>query len=135
MYVWLGLCLSLAALLLCNALGTLVATAIWRFVAAWARSWRAQDRARLLFALRTAPLLGAALFVKVFLLPAYVIYEPHAPDERAGWPLLALASVSLVGVALAVWRGVAAWWVTRRLLRNWLANSEPFAVEGITAPA
>ena len=77
MYFWLGLCLSLAGLLLLNAAASLIAAVVWRWLAPQTMNWRAQDRSRTIFAFRIAPVIGATLFIGVFLLPAYLTHEPE----------------------------------------------------------
>ena len=135
MYFWLGLSLSLAALLTLNALASLAAAALWRLLAERSLEWRAQDRSRAIFALRVAPIAGATLFVALLLLPSYLTNEPYQTNESLSWLLMALALLSFIGLALAVWRGLAAWQATRRLVNVWLRQAAPVALAGIEIPA
>lgn len=135
MYELLGICLILAALLSINALVSLVAATLWRLFAAPARRWSAHTRARILFAMRVGPPGFAVLSVSALLIPSYIAYEPYSTTEIVGKKLAALALVSAVGVALALWRGLKSWVVTRRLLREWLAGAEEIRIAQINIPA
>ncbi len=134
MYFWLGLCLSLAGLLLLNAAASLVAAAVWRWLGPRTMNWRAQDRSRTIFAFRIAPVIGATLFVGVFMLPAYLTHEPTHTTENVGWPMSLFAFLTFAGFALAVWRGLTAWRATRRLMQSWLRAAAPISLAGINIP-
>ena len=76
MYELIGISLALAALLALNALVSLVDDIAWRVAGPHTSGWRAETRARLLFALRVFPPALAAAFVFALLVPAYVLTEP-----------------------------------------------------------
>jgi Zn-dependent protease with chaperone function len=136
MYHLLGLCLALTALLTANALAALVVAGVWR---GWLRrhtqTWSAAARAQLLFTLRVAPCALAMLFVAALVVPSYLRYEPEATSEAVSSKLAALAALSILGLALAVWRGLAAWRTTRRLIADWLRYAEPIQLPGLKLPA
>ena len=50
------------------------------------------------------------------------------------WKLGALATISAIGVGLAIWRGIRSWLATRSLLKDWLAASTPIELESINVP-
>ena len=135
MYFWLGFCLSLTVLLLLNVLASLITATLWRVITPHAQEWAAQDRARMLFALRLAPILAALVFVVTLVLPAYLKHEPPQTGETLSWPLAGLAALSFLGLALAAWRGVAAWRATRRMMQDWLQRATPVTLPGIDVPA
>jgi Zn-dependent protease with chaperone function len=136
MYHLLGLCLALTALLTANALAALAVAGVWR---GWLRqrtqTWSAAARAQLLFTLRVAPCALALVFVATLVVPSYLRYEPEATSEAVSSKLAALAALSIIGLALAVWRGLAAWGTTRRLVADWLRYAEPIQLPGIKLPA
>jgi Zn-dependent protease with chaperone function len=136
MYHLLGLCLALTALLTANALAALAVAGVWRV---WLRrrtqTWSAAARAQLLFTLRVAPCALALVFVATLVVPSYLRYEPEATSEAVSSKLAALAALSIIGLALAVWRGLAAWRTTRRLVADWLRYAEPIQLPGIKLPA
>lgn len=134
MYELLGLSLVLAALLTINACGSLVTVAGWRLLAKPARRWSARSRAQVLFAMRTSPPALALIFVAAFLIPAYLAYEPYSTTEVVSKKLAALALVSAIGVALALWRGLKSWRATRKLLRQWLAGAETIRIDQVGIP-
>jgi Zn-dependent protease with chaperone function len=136
MYQLLGLCLALAALLTANALAALASAALWRaWLDARTQAWTAAARAQLLFALRVAPCALAIVFVCALVVPAYLRFEPEATGEAVSLKLAALAALSIAGLALAVWRGLAAWLATRRLVTDWLRHAEACTLPGIGLPA
>ena len=135
MYLLLGTCLALSALLALNAFASALAQLAWRALAPRLAGRSAAMRARLLFALRVTPPALAAAVVFALLLPAYLLHEPHDTDERVGAKLLLLAALSAAGVLLACWRVARTWLATRRLVRDWMRHAEPFAAEGASVPA
>lgn len=135
MYYLLGISIALAALLTINALASLLGAASWWTMKRRASVWPAHTRARLLFTLRTLPPTVSFICVLVLLLPAYLSHEPHSSGEVVSAKLAALALVSIFGLALAVWRGLASWRATRRLVANWLCSAEPARLEGVRVPA
>ncbi|MDX6694400.1 MAG: hypothetical protein QOF02_2003 [Blastocatellia bacterium] len=135
MYALLGISILLAALLTINALSTLLTTALWRAVEGRAQKLAAETRAQLIFALRIFPTLGALACVLALLAPSYILHEPAETGETVSTKLAALAFVSAIGLALALWRGFAAWRATRRLIADWLRNAQPHKVEGVNVPA
>ncbi|MGB7922296.1 MAG: M48 family metalloprotease, partial [Pyrinomonadaceae bacterium] len=136
MYHLLGASLALAALLIINAAASLVTAGLWRnLLARRAVGWSAATRARLIFALRAFPPVAALACVAVLLIPSYLEHEPRTTTEVVSFKLATLASLSMIGIGLALWRGLAAWRATRRLAANWIRHSVPISLEGITIPA
>ena len=135
MYALLGISIVLAALLTINALATLLATMLWRVAAHGAQNWAAEMRSRVLFALRLFPTLGAIACVLALLAPSYIALEPTATTETVSTKLAALAVISAIGIALALWRGFASWRATRHLIADWLDHAEPLKIEGVRIPA
>jgi Zn-dependent protease with chaperone function len=134
-YLLLGTCLALSALLAFNAFASALAELTWRAVAPRVADRPAAVRARLLFALRVSPPALAASLVFSLLLPAYLLHEPHDTDEELGASLLLLAAASAAGVMLAFWRVARTWLATRRLARDWMRHAEPFAAGVARVPA
>jgi beta-lactamase regulating signal transducer with metallopeptidase domain len=134
-YELIGISLALAALLALNALVSLVDDIVWRVAGPHTSGWRAETRARLLFALRVLPPALAAAFVFALLVPAYVLTEPANTGETVGLKLFLIAAVSAAGLLLALWRIASTLVATRRLARGWLRRAEPVEVEGVSIPA
>jgi Zn-dependent protease with chaperone function len=134
MYEWLGISLALALLFALNTLVSLVVNLSWRVWAQQAGAYAGKTRARLLFALRVLP--GLAAFAgATLLLLAYWVHEKPEHAETVSFKLGGLALISAAGLLLALWRGLAAWWTTRRLVKNWLQNASPIELPGVTIPA
>ena len=134
MYAFLGTTLVLALLLAINATATLAAAGLGRAGKRLLRKCSAQTRAEILFVMRIGPPVIAIVTIAAFMIPSYLIYEPHKTEEFVSWKLGALAALSAFGVGLAIWRGVRSWLATRSLLREWLATSTPMQLEAINVP-
>lgn len=134
MYELLGICLVLAALLTINAFASLLAAAAWRLLRRPARNFSARTRADILFVIRISPPALAIISVVAFLVPSFLAYEPYATTEVVSKKLAALAFVSAVGVAFALWRGVRSWLATKTLLRKWLASAEQIRLSRVDIP-
>src|SRR5690349_19855181 len=134
MYAFLGITLLLALLLAINATATMAAAGVGRLGKRVLRKCSARTRAEILFVMRIAPPLIAVVALAAFMVPSYLIYEPHKTEEFVSWKLGTLAALSAAGVALAIWRGVRSWLATRSLLNEWLASATPIQLEGIDVP-
>lgn len=135
MYDFLGTSLALAALLTVNAIASVLTTAFWRLGSRFTRSWSGATRARIIFLLQTFPATAALLLVGVFLVPSYLAFEPRQTGETVSVKLGLLALFSLAGIALALWRGVAAWLATKRLVNDWQTHSETITLGNLPIPA
>jgi len=134
MYEFLGITLVLALLLTINATATMVAAGMGRLCKPLLRRCLARTRAEILFVMRIGPPVVAIVAIAAFMIPSYLVYEPHASGESVGWKLGLLATLSAVGVALAIWRGVRSWLATRSLLKSWLASSTRVDLDGVYVP-
>ena len=134
MYEFLGITLVLALLLASNATATIAAAGLGRVSRRLLRNCSAQTRAEILFVMRIGPPVIAIIAIAAFMIPSYLIYEPHKTEEFVSWKLGALAVLSAIGVALAIWRGIRSWLATRSLLREWLASATPLQFDGIDVP-
>ena len=135
MYELLGASLALAGLLTVNAIASLIASGVWRMMSRRARLWSAVTRSRLLFALRVFPTVGALFLVFGIIAPSYLIYEPAHTGEEIGPGLAVMAALAVLGVLLAVWRGVAAWLATRKLIREWTRAGQPLSLGSTPLPS
>lgn len=134
MYTFLGITLVLALLLTINATATMVAAGFGRVCKPLLRKCSARTRAEILFVMRIGPPVIAIVAIAAFIIPSYLAYEPHTTDETVSLKLGALATLSAIGVALAILRGLRTWLATRSLLKNWLAASTPIELESINVP-
>lgn len=135
MYELLGISLALSGLLTLNAFASMLAAMMWRVLQTRAQNWSAVTRSQLLFALRVFPGVVAIISVVALLVPAYIAHEPRHLAEDVSLQLGLLAAFSAAGLSLAVWRGLAAWIATRKLITNWLRNSEPLVLNQVAIPA
>ena len=134
MYTLLGITLVLALLLTINATATVVAAGVGRLFRPLLRKCSARTSAEILFVMRIGPPVIAIISIGAFMIPSYLIYEPHATDEVVSWKLGLLATLSAIGVGLAISRGVRSWLATRSLVKNWLSSSTSVRLDGISIP-
>ncbi len=134
MYAFLGITLVLALLLTINATATMVAAGVGRLCKPLLRKCSARTRAEILFVMRIGPPVIAIVAIGAFMIPSYLVYEPHATDESVSFKLGALATLSAIGVGLAFWRGLRSWLATRSLLKNWLTSSTQIDLQSINVP-
>jgi Zn-dependent protease with chaperone function len=134
MYAFLGITLVLALLLAINATATMVAAGFGRLCKPLLRKCSARTRAEILFVMRMGPPVIAIVAIAVFMIPSYLIYEPHTTDEFVSVKLGALAALSAIGVGLAISRGIRSWLATRSLLRDWMASATPIELASIEVP-
>ena len=134
MYTFLGITLVLALLLTINATATMLAAGFGRLFRPLLRKCSARTRAEILFVMRIGPPVIAIIAIAFFMIPSYLAYEPHTTDESVSWKLGLLATLSAIGVGLAIWRGLRSWFATRSLLREWLASSTRVELDTITVP-
>src|SRR5690349_21711410 len=129
MYTLLGITLVLALLLTINATATMMAAGFGRLCRPLLRKCSARTRAEILFVMRIGPPVLAIVAIAAFMIPSYLIYEPHASGESVSWKLGLLATLSAIGVGLAIARGIRSWLATRSLLNDWLTASTRVELE------
>ena len=134
MYTFLGITLVLALLLTINATATMIAAGFGRVCKPLLRKCSARTRAEILFVMRIGPPVIALVAIAAFMIPSYLIYEPHASGESVSLKLGLLAAFSAIGVGLAITRGIRTWLATRSLLKDWLANSTRIELNEISVP-
>src|ERR671921_1287268 len=134
MYEFLGITLVLALLLTINATATMIAAGVGRLCKPLLWKCSARTRAEILFVMRIGPPVMAIVAIAAFMIPSYLIYEPHATGEAVSWKLGLLAGLSAIGVGLAIVRGIRTWLATRSLLKDWLATSTRIELDAISVP-
>lgn len=134
MYYLLGISLLLAFLLIINLLVAACVSALWRPISARTGKMSPHAVSELILGLRLLPVAVSIVFVAVFLLPAYVLYEPHESGEVVSGKLALVALAAMFGIGFAGFRVVRTWWATRRLMANWLRSSLEINVDEIGVP-
>lgn len=135
MFELLGISLVLAALLSINAFASMLAATLWRVIDRPTQHWSSHTRARLVFAMRVGPPTLALLIVVGLIIPAYLIHEPRSSGEVVSGKLATLAIISMLGVTLALWRGLKSWKATRTLMKQWLAGAKPIQIADVNIPS
>jgi Zn-dependent protease with chaperone function len=107
---------------------SLLVVILWRPVSLLCRT-SVVDRARLLFALRIAPLLGSAFITLAFALPAFLLLE-GGMDEDMGTLLFGVGTLLLL--AAGSFRVMTALARATRMVAKWLEGAQPLNAD---APA
>jgi len=134
MFVILGIGISLAAFSAIDALLSLLIILFWRGIGHRLQSLDASIRANLLLSLRFLPAVAASLLVFAYIIPAYLIYEPRETTEDVSFKMAFLAAFSVVFLLLAASRFVSGQIATRRLIKDWLRNSESVRDDRLRIP-
>ncbi|MET0753649.1 MAG: M56 family metallopeptidase [Pyrinomonadaceae bacterium] len=134
MYFLLCISLIFTLLLAINIISSITAEIFWRVVSPFLKNVSAHKRAQFIFALAVLPFAGAFVLVFAFLLPAYLLFEPHESEEVVSLKLALLTFVSLIGIFIASFRVFRTWQVTHNLVSNWLENAEVVEIRNISIP-
>ncbi len=134
MYILLAIFLCFAALFAFNWLASAAAVVLWRMISPRAKNWSAIQRAKIIFAFRVFPIIGALIFVLAFLLPAFLLFEPYNTKEVVTYKLALPALLSVFGILLAAFRVGGKLWKTRRLIAGWLVRAEKISVSNVEIP-
>ena len=121
----------------------LAAFACANTLAAWVAVWQwrrrtppeaPQDRASFLLRIRMLPLVASLLW-SALAMSSFFFFESRRADERTGLVLLAFAAVGGALIVSSAARLVVTLTRHRRIVRGWLAASEPVQLPGLTIPA
>jgi Zn-dependent protease with chaperone function len=134
MYFLLGISLILAFVLIVNVAVAALASAAWRVVSDRITHFSPAAQARVIIGLRVMPVVLAVVFVGAFVAPSYLLLEPHESGETVSLTMALIALASSITVLVATFRVFRTWYVTRRLLKNWLAKATEITVAGIAGP-
>lgn len=136
MFFVLGISIVLAALLLLNSFTSLIASVTWRvFGRPASKRLSAASRAGIIFLLRTFPIGLGIICVSLLLIPAYIEHEPRSGHEPVSLKLAIIACASGLGLAFALFRGLAAWRATSRLKSDWLRHAQRIELPQVKIPS
>jgi hypothetical protein len=90
--------------------------------------------ASLLFTIRVLPVLLASLVTFGFVLPALLKFEPRSTSELVGWPLLGLAVLGALVLAMMSVRAATIVRSTRAVGATWRRHSKKLLLESIDLP-
>jgi Zn-dependent protease with chaperone function len=134
MYFLLCVSLIFTLLLAINIFSSITAEIFWRAASPFLKNVSARKREQFIFALSVLPFVFALVLVFAFLLPAYLLFEPHESDEIVSVKLALLTFVSLIGIFIAFFRVFRTWQATHNLVSNWLKNAEVVEIRNISIP-
>lgn len=132
MFALRGMAVSLACFVSLYWLLSLLVTGLWRCVKTWPRIMP-RNLARLLFALRTLPLVASSVLTLVFTVPSFLKLEPRSIDEDLGIVPVTLGVCALLLFAIGLFRVLSAQTRTSRVVAKWLDGASSLDV-GANAP-
>jgi hypothetical protein len=133
-YHQLMLLVTLATFALASTAAAACLGPCWQHLHAPLNRLSALGRARLLIALRLAPL-GAGVLASVVAVLAFARYEPRNAVETPGWILIAVACAALGLVAAGLCRAWAGRRATDRFLRTLERTATPVSLPGVSQTA
>jgi Zn-dependent protease with chaperone function len=96
------------------------------------RPWHRRIRsANAIFALGIAPLALATAATVLFVIPAFLLYEPRATTESAGWLVVVAAAVGVGLFVRTIARIVRMLLLSRRMVRDWGHHAQPLGTIGV----
>ena len=107
---------------------------VWKSLAPLCENFRPATKAGIAFSLRVLPIAISLIVIFAFILPAFVIYEPHDSGETIGLKLALVIGIAVFGLSAALFRIFGSWWRTRRLIGDWLQNARPMKLPAIQIP-
>ncbi|HZU33298.1 MAG TPA: hypothetical protein VFB79_19440, partial [Candidatus Angelobacter sp.] len=105
-----------------------------RLVVSTARQRHPGTTANILFAFRLLPACIAAIAALAFVLPAYLLFEPHPSDDYVGPLQMVLAACGATLVTFLLFRAAHVLHSSSMVEKHWLARSEKVHIPGIPVP-
>jgi Zn-dependent protease with chaperone function len=115
---------ALAAYSLINLATSLLVTLVWRTRAVAPTTLPPAVRARRLWLLRLTPTVVGLSITAIFVMPAFINYEPIQDGESSGPVFLVLGAFTLLQFGFAGYVGARSWWSTRRVKREYEAGAQ-----------
>lgn len=85
--------------------------------------------------LRVMPVVFSLVLIVGFVLPSFLLFEPHESNETVSLKLAAIVCIAGFGLSTVAFRIFGSWWRTRRLLAEWIRTAEPINLPAIDIPA
>lgn len=123
MFVLRCLGVSLSFFLLMYAVLSLAVMRGWKLMRRMGRRLASRRWADLLFVLRSAPLIVAALVTLGIVLPSFLLLEPRVVSEPIGEVPLTLGACCLLLFGVGVWKTVGVQRSTSRTVMRWLEGA------------
>jgi Zn-dependent protease with chaperone function len=121
-----------AAFVVHGALSVLVAM-IWRISRRYIARISPRSASQILFWLRLAPFIATMAAALIFIIPAFLEYEPQSTQERISFSIGFFALVSLLIVFGGLRRSISAILQSNRVMKAWLKDSEePAQLDGVS---
>jgi Zn-dependent protease with chaperone function len=133
MFLARGVALSLSVMVLLYASLSLVVGWGWRMVERRFRRFSAQVTADFLFGLRIMPLVLSGLATLVFMVPSFLLLEPHSIDEPIGVIPLALSCCGVLFFVVGISKATVAQVRTTKVVADWSSEATRVAT-GASVP-
>jgi Zn-dependent protease with chaperone function len=80
------------------------------------------------------PIAASFALILVFILPAFILYEPPESGETVSLKLFAVICLAVFGIVAALFRVFGSWWQTRRLIAEWNMSAIPIELDSVSLP-
>jgi Zn-dependent protease with chaperone function len=133
MFLARGIALSLSVMVLLYASLSLVVASGWRMAEWRCRRFSPRVAADFLFGLRIMPLMLSGLATLVFMVPSFLLLEPHSIDEPIGAIPLALSCCGVLLFVVGMFKATVAQVRTTKVVADWSSEATRVAT-GASVP-
>jgi beta-lactamase regulating signal transducer with metallopeptidase domain len=133
-YLLLLVAITLGAAFIVHGALSLIAVMIWQISHKHIARISPRNATQILFWLRLVPFIATVIAALIFIIPAFLEYEPHSTQERISVSIAFFAAVSLLIVFGGLRRSISAILQSNRVMHEWLKDSEeePGQLEGVS---
>ncbi|MCU1310117.1 MAG: peptidase BlaR1 [Candidatus Angelobacter sp.] len=124
MYFLLLIAITLGAAFVVHGALSLLAVTIWQFSRKRIARMSPRKASQFLLWLRLAPFIATVIAALIFIIPAFLEYEPHSTQERISVSIGLFALISLLIVFGGLRRSISAILQSNRVMHEWMKDSE-----------
>jgi Zn-dependent protease with chaperone function len=133
-YLLLLIAITLGAAFLVHGTLSVLAVMIWQISRKYIARISPRNASQVLFWLRLTPFIATVIAALIFIIPAFLEYEPHSTQERVSVSMAVFALISLLIVFGGLLRSISAILQSNRVMNAWIKDSEeePTQLEGVS---
>jgi beta-lactamase regulating signal transducer with metallopeptidase domain len=133
-YLLLLIAITLGAVFVVHCTLSVLAVMIWQISRKRISQISPRKASRVLFGLRLAPFIATLIAALIFIVPAFLQYEPRSTHERVSVSIAFFALIALLIVFGGLLRSISAILQSNRVMNAWMKDSdeEPTQLEGVS---
>jgi Zn-dependent protease with chaperone function len=128
-YLLLLIAITLGAGFVVHGAFSVLAVILWRISRERIAKMSPRNASQVLLWLRLAPFIATVVAALIFIIPAFLEYEPHATQERVSISIAFFALMSLLIVFGGLLRSMSAVLQSNRVMKAWIKDSEEEAIQ------